>query len=191
MHPAFLYLPGERLALPELSAARLDGLVVEVGECYIPADLVEGPDVRAASLAPLLPPGTAAAGPSAAWVHGAGDRPPTRHHVRRAVGHRLRLPQHRRLVFHDAFVPASDRVLTGGVWVTTVTRTLCDLARGLHRDPTLLPWLRLLAAAAPDRVQAAVESITAYPTAAGSLRALSTLTRLADRAAVSQEEVTR
>ena len=54
MHPALFYLPGDRLMQPELSAARLDGHVVEMGEGYIPADVVEGPEARAAALRSLI-----------------------------------------------------------------------------------------------------------------------------------------
>lgn len=196
VHPAFLYLPGHRLALPELSAARLDGHVVEMGEGYIPADLVEGPDVRAASLASLLPRDTSASGPTAAWIHGAGDRPPSRHHVHRAVAHRLRPPQDARIVFHDVFVPASDRTLAGGVSVTTPVRTLCDLALALHRDPALLPCLRSLATLAPGLLGDAHERIVCAGRVPGARRALSTLQRLVVLHATAlrsedQDEVTR
>ena len=54
MHPAFLYLPGERLTIPELSAARIDGHLVDLGEGYIPADLIESPSARAAAIAALV-----------------------------------------------------------------------------------------------------------------------------------------
>lgn len=72
MHPALLYLPGTRLSLPELTAARLDGHVVELGDAYVPADTVEGVDARAASVAAGIPDRMGACGPTAAWIHGAG-----------------------------------------------------------------------------------------------------------------------
>lgn len=146
MHPAFLYLPGDRLSLPELSAARLDGHVIDLGDAYIPADLVEGPGVRAASLGPLLRTGTAIAGPSAAWVHGAGDAPPSPHHLRRAVARRVRPVMSTRVRYHDTPIPDDDLMLLGGVAVTTFARTLVDLALGAHRDHALVPWLHDLAA---------------------------------------------
>ncbi|MBS1698095.1 MAG: SAM-dependent methyltransferase, partial [Actinobacteria bacterium] len=92
MHGPFLHLPGERLSLTELSAARLDGDVVELGEAYAPADLVETAVLRAASLAPLTHGirGAAFAGMSAAWIHGAGDAPPEVHELQSATGRRLR-----------------------------------------------------------------------------------------------------
>ena len=42
----FLYFPHDRLSPAELSAARLDGHVVELGEGYIPADAVETAEIN-------------------------------------------------------------------------------------------------------------------------------------------------
>ena len=178
MHPAFLYLPGTRLTLPELSAARLDGHVVELGEGYIPADLVEGAALRAAALAVFVAPGAAASGPTAAWIHGAGDAPPSPHHARRAVPRRIRPKPHQRLIFHDTPVPASDVVIVGGVAVTTPLRTMIDLALGVHRDPTLLPWVRALAAAMPGLAEDAIEGLRAMSRVPGSRAGLATLERM-------------
>ncbi|MBO0979081.1 hypothetical protein [Microbacterium sp. SD291] len=181
MHPAFLYLPGDRLTLPELTAARLDGDVVEMGEGYVPADLVEAASIRAGALARLIAPGTAASDATAAWIHGAGDAPPSPHHVRRAVGHRIRAQSHQRLVFHDTFVPASDLVLVGGIPVTTARRTLADLALGVHRDPSCLPWVRALAAAAPDAVVEASHALRAMTRVPGTRAGLAALEAAAVR----------
>ncbi|MBS1907155.1 MAG: SAM-dependent methyltransferase, partial [Actinobacteria bacterium] len=100
MRGAFLHLPGDRLSLPELTAARLDGDVVELGEAYAPADLVETPALRAAALAPLVQgmQNAAFAGMSAAWIHGAGDAPPELHELQSATGRRLRAPGSRRVL---------------------------------------------------------------------------------------------
>ncbi|MGB3375372.1 MAG: hypothetical protein WBA87_09550, partial [Microbacterium sp.] len=65
MHPALFYRPGDRLSAVELSAARLDGHVIEIGEGYMPMDTVEGADARATSVADLIPVNTAACGPTA------------------------------------------------------------------------------------------------------------------------------
>jgi hypothetical protein len=159
MHPAFLYLPGDRLAVPELSAARIDGHLVDLGEGYIPADLIETPSARAAAIATLVPVDTAASGPSAAWIHGAGDAPPARHHVRRAVSHRIRAALPPRVILHDTPLPRSDFALVGGVPVMTPERTLVDLALGLHRDESLRRWMLLLADAEPSLVPAALHEI--------------------------------
>ena len=146
MHPAFLYLPGGRLAVSELSAARLDGHVVELGEGYIPADLVESPAARASAIAALIPADTAASGPTSAWIHGAGDVPPPIHHVRRAVARRIRPVLTARVRFHDTALPGDAVVQLGGVAVMTPVRTMVDLALGLYRDESLRRWMLLLAA---------------------------------------------
>ena len=172
MHPAFLYLPGRRLSLTELSAARLDGHVVEVGDAYIPADLPAGPEVRAASLAPLIQTGAAASGPSAAWVHGAGDAAPTPHHVRRAVTRRLRPMQSPRVRYHDTVLPDEDVITLAGVRVTTVERTLADLALAAHRDGTLHPWLTALGMLDPAATRSALGRVQALQRVPGSRGAI-------------------
>lgn len=181
MHPAFLYVPGERLSLPELTAARLDGDVVDIGEAYIPADLVEGAEVRAASLAPLVQPGSALCGPSAVWVHGACDAPPNPHHLRRAVTRRIRPVQTPRIRFHDTPLAPEDVVVIGGVAVTTAERTLLDLALGSHRDATLDRWAGMLAGHDPalgERVLTRIHRLERVP---GSRRARELLESLALR----------
>ncbi|MFJ6531320.1 type IV toxin-antitoxin system AbiEi family antitoxin [Microbacterium sp. NPDC091662] len=181
MHPAFLYVPGDRLSLSELSAARIDGHVVEVGDAYVPADLVEGPDVRAGAVASLVQPGTAASGPTAAWIHGAGDAPPAVHHVRRCVERRIRAVTSSRLVFHDTVVPASDVQLIGGIRVSDPVRTMLDLATALHRDPRMLTWMDRLALVFPETPNAAAEALRAMSRVPGSRAGSAVLERLALR----------
>ena len=179
MHPAFLYVPGVRLSQPELSAARIDGHVVEVGDAYIPADLIEGPDVRASAIASLVQPGTAASGPTAAWVLGAGDTPPAVHHVRRCIDRRIRAVTSSRLVFHDTVVPSRDLQLIGGIPVSTPTRTMLDLATALHRDPRMLTWMDRLAIVFPDAPAAAAVALGGMRRVPGSRAGLAVLERLA------------
>ncbi|WP_309103136.1 SAM-dependent methyltransferase [Microbacterium sp.] len=181
MHPALFYLPGERLSQPELSAARIDGHVVEIGEGYIPADLVESPQARAAGLAALIIPGLAASGPSAAWVHGAGDRPPLRHHAHRAVPHRVRAPQSARLAFHDTALEDHEMLWIGGIAVATPLRTMIDLLLGIHRDATLAVWAEALLEVLPpllDEAGVALQSMHRVP---GSRAARAEVDRLKRR----------
>lgn len=146
MTSPFLYFVDEQLSLAELSAARLDGHLIEVDAAYMPADTVETPSARAASLGPLLRDLMAATHLSAAWVYGAISDPPTRHTVQRAVQHRIHGVIHRRLHYRDTNLPEDDLYRIGGVFVTTPARTAADLARvgdaehraaldGLARDP--------------------------------------------------------
>jgi hypothetical protein len=129
MTSPFLYFPDDRLSSAELSAARLDGDVVELGEAYIPADAVETMALRAGSLRGILGDTLAATHLSAAWVHGGVPEPPARHTVQRAVAWRLHQVIDRRVVYRDPFVPSDDLWRVGGVLVTTPLRTLADLAR--------------------------------------------------------------
>ncbi|WP_223624767.1 type IV toxin-antitoxin system AbiEi family antitoxin [Microbacterium sp. EST19A] len=181
MHPAFLYLPGSRLSPAELSAARIDGHVIDLGEAYVPADLVETAEVRASTLASLVRPGTAASGPTAAWIHGAGDAPPAVHHVKRSADRRLRPQTSGRLVFHDTLLAASDQQMIAGIAVSTPVRTLLDLATTLHRDPRVLPWMDHLARVFPGLASEAAASVRSLRRVPGSRAGLAALERLVVR----------
>jgi len=125
----FLFFPGERLALTELSAACLDGVLVPLGEGFIPADAVETAWMRARSLAPLLGQRWAAVRTSAAWVHGGMPAEPSRHHLQRAGMARVRAHHTARAAYHDVRLPAADTTALAGVHLSTPGRTLADLAR--------------------------------------------------------------
>ncbi len=124
-----MYYTDDRLSLSELCAARLDGHVVEVGDAYTPADTVETPALRAASMRDLLGPLLAATHLSAAWIHGALPEPPARHTVQRAVPHRIHYVIHRRLHYRDLQIERADLVRIGGVVVSSPVRTVADIAR--------------------------------------------------------------
>ncbi|MFK4850603.1 hypothetical protein ACI3KT_03130 [Microbacterium sp. ZW T6_19] len=181
MHPAFLYMPGGRLSVSELSAARLDGHVVELGEGYIPADLVEGAALRAQAIASLIPAGTAASGPTAAWVHAGGAPPPARHHVSRTSAQRLRIDVDRRVTFHDRRVEPAEVSLLSSVRVTTPARTMTDLLLGTRRGPDFLIWARLLADALPTAVEQAEQEIESLHRVPGRRQALEALAALGFR----------
>lgn len=144
MASPFLYFVDDRLSRAELTAACLDGHLVELGDAYMPADAVETAALRAGALTPLLGETLAATHLTAAWIHGGLSRPPTRHSVQRAVERRLHLMPDRHVVYRDTSVPATDLDLIGGVRVTTPARTLVDLARTMDaahaRAAGLLAW---------------------------------------------------
>lgn len=129
-----VYLPNERLSSAELSAARLDGHVVEIGEGYMPADAVESTETRAASLRSICGSRLVACAWSAAWIYGALDHPPPRHTVMRGASHRVGNLIDRRATFHDIGVPDEDMTGIAGVLVTTPLRTVIDIGRRI-RDP--------------------------------------------------------
>lgn len=176
MGSPFLYLADERLSVAELSAARLDGHVVEVGDGYIPADAVETRSLRAESLRPLLGEVLAATHLSAAWIHGALAEPPAQHAAQRAVDKRLHHVLMHRLTYRDMCLDPHDITRLGGVWVTSPTRTLADLSRvpdAAHADGA-----RMLAAFAPGLTHRAIDWLNGrgqLPHKAAGLRLLRTL----------------
>lgn len=186
MGSPFLYFADDRLSRAELTAACLDGDLVGLGEAYIPADAVETSALRAGSLLPVLGDTLAATHLTAAWIHGALPQPPSRHTVQRAVARRLHIVPDRQVVYRDRAVPVQDLQLIGGVRVTTVPKTLADLARAGDHEHTRAA--HLLAAVDPDAVTAAIDGLEA-----GALphkrAALAFLRGLA--AAAAQDEVTR
>ncbi|GAA5027343.1 type IV toxin-antitoxin system AbiEi family antitoxin [Microbacterium fluvii] len=151
MPSPFLFFAGARLSEAELTAACLDGHVVELGEAYLPADAVETPALRARSLEALLGDTLAATHLSAAWIHGALPEPPGRHTVQRAVDRRLHHVVGRRFVYRDLRVDERDLMVVGGVRVTTPERTLADLAR--MPDDEHRAAAELLAATAPALIE--------------------------------------
>ncbi|MFV0372927.1 SAM-dependent methyltransferase [Microbacterium sp.] len=127
----FVYHSDDRLSAAELRSARLDGLVVELGDAFIPADAVETPELRAASLSVLVGSDMALTHESAAWVHGALLRLPARHRVQRIVSHRLPHVIDARLEYRDARIPSRDLACLSGVHLTHPIRTLDDAVRDL------------------------------------------------------------
>jgi len=184
--PGLLLFAGAGLTLAELTAARLDGDVVELGEAYLPADAAETPTLRARSLAPLVTPDVALIHASAAWVHGALAEPPARHSLQRAVPWRLHQRWGRRFVYRDARIPAEDVVSIGGVGVATVERTIADLLR--RAEPGDRELAASLARGHPAAVTASLAWVDGHRSRAGTRAARETLRawRRGD-----QDEVTR
>lgn len=164
MGSPFLYFAGDRLSPAELSAARLDGHVVELGDAYIPADAVETTALRAGSLRGILGDTLAATHLTAAWIHGALHEPPARHTIQRAVSRRVsHLPGGVRFVYRDLAVDPGDLSELGGVRVTTPVRTLADLSR-VPEDAYLQAARRLAA-----EVEGLVDQAVAWLDARGPL----------------------
>jgi hypothetical protein len=172
----FLYSPGSVLSIAELSAARIDGHVVEIGDAYIPADAVETPALRAASVSDVVPAGCAATLVTAAWIHGAVPILPNRLTVQRARTHGRRLDWSARIEYHDSLIPAEDLMTLGGLAVTTPTRTLADLARCL--DPSARGAARAMTAtrlADPDVARRWLWTHASLPHTGAALRFLGRL----------------
>jgi hypothetical protein len=176
MRSPFLYFADGRLSPAELSAARLDGHLVELGDAYIPADAVETRELRAGSLQELLGDTLAATHLSAAWIHGGLHEPPVRHTVQRAVPRRLHHVIARRLHYRDLCVDPADLTLLCGVLVTSPERTLADLSR--VADEAYAAAARLMADADPHlpaRTIAWLQSRGALPNKRAALSVLGEL----------------
>ena len=187
MPSPFLYFADERHSPAELSAARLDGHLVELGDAYIPADAVETRALRAGSLAGLLGDTLAATHLSAAWIHGALHDPPARHTVQRAVPRRLHQVIGRRLRYRDLCVDPADLLRIGGVPVTSPERTLADLSR--LTDPDCVAAARMMADADPALPQRTLAWFDAHGALPNKRSALVFLRELAARE--GQDDVTR
>jgi hypothetical protein len=181
VHPAFLFVPGGRLSHSELSAARIDGHTVDLGDAYVPADLVESADLRAGTVAAFVRRGTAASCQTAAWIHGALDTPPVVHHLKRCVERRLRSIRDARIVFHDTALAPGDIVMLGGVAVSSPHRTMLDLATTLHRDPRVWPWMEGLESTQPGLAESAGATLSELRRVPGRRIGASALERLALR----------
>lgn len=193
VHPRLLYFAHERLSPAELSAARLDGHLVELGEGYIPADAVETAGLRAASLLPVVDERLAATHTTAAWIHGALEEPPARHTVQRAVARRIHHVLDHRLAYRDACVEPRDLVRLGGVLVTTRARTLADLTRLLasgDRSRSVRVACRRLADR-PGAPRSAIVCLAQQDAVVGKPAALAMLRRWERAAERRQEDVTR
>lgn len=141
-----------RLDLPEaeLCAARMDGELFAVDDCFSPIDEIECPGYRARSLLPMPSPRLVAERQTAAWVLGASDRPPARHQFCTRIAARVRVPSELRLDVREVVIDDSDILVIDGLPVTTPLRTAIDLARFSaefgHGDRTTVSALMLLGA---------------------------------------------
>jgi len=187
----FLYFAGDRLSTAELTCARLDGDVVEVGEAYMPADAVETRELRAASLRERVPETLAATRDTAAWVHGAVPDPPSRHSVQRRSPVRLHHVIDARLSYRDQLMPADAIERIGGVWVTTPERTLADLVRALHAGDAVVDLVEALLAWRSDLAAGALEMLEGGPAMHHKRPALEFLRARAAVPRRGQDEVTR
>lgn len=179
MHHALVYQPGERLSLAELGAARLDGVVVEVGDCFMPADTVEGADARAAGLHGLIPQQLAACGPTAAWIHGAGDAPPVIHHVRRTQPTRMRVEFSPRVVYHERRAKPEEIQVIGGVNVTAPIATALELLFSAAFEDSAEHWLQALLLQRPELVEGVRSLLDRTPRRPGRRRAVQLMRRVA------------
>jgi len=141
--------PGHRpddLPLAELMCAGLDGEVFPLGACWCPIDQIDGPSLRAASLAPLVPARGIVERASAAWVYGFVAEP-REHELCVDVRARAHVLPSMRVHVREVVCSESDVQSLGGLRVTTPLRTVVDLAHWnsapQHGDLTSVLWALL------------------------------------------------
>lgn len=117
------------LPLAELHAARLDGELFAIDDCFGPVDVAEQAELRAASLSAVLPPRLIAEQRSAAWVLGSLLAPPARHQLCVDTRARYRCAAAPRFAVREVVLEDGETVVIGGLRVTTPLRTALDLAR--------------------------------------------------------------
>jgi hypothetical protein len=113
----------------ELCAARLDGEVYSIDECFSPIDEVERPITRANALSSITPARFIAEQRSAAWLHGALAFPPAVHQFCVAAGARAKPSHGSRMRVREVEIDDREIQSFGGIRVTTPLRTVVDLAR--------------------------------------------------------------
>ncbi len=189
VHDSLFYRPGAVLSQSELSSARLDGLVFEIGSGYMPADVPEDRSARMTALGPILCPGFAASGSTAAWIHGVGNAPPFQHHIQRVVEHRPRVKTAPNVVVHETRLPPGDIVAIAASHVTSPQRTMTDLVLNADRYPDYFVWMHLLAREMPWLLSEVFERLDHRERIPGRRIALARLERLS--AECDQDDVTR
>ena len=127
------------LPAAELWAARLDGQLFRLGDCFMPIDEVQQPIHRARvvySAVSVLPGSDSrmiAEQRSAAWIWGALDVAPIRHQFCVGVNSRTGRDLSRIAVVREVVIDAREITMVGDFRVTTALRTVIDIARFSER----------------------------------------------------------
>jgi hypothetical protein len=122
-------LSAHDLPVAELFAARLDGELFRIDDCFAPIDEIVQPEHRALALRSGLPERLIAEQRSAAWIWGATDAPPVHHQLCVAPGARISAPPVGWMRVREVVITASELTTIGGMQVTNPLRTVIDLAR--------------------------------------------------------------
>jgi len=117
------------LPFTELSAARLDGDVYAIDDCFSPVDVVESALTRARSVAAVVPTRLIAEQHTAAWIWGARLTPPAPHQFCSPAGVRAKSASLRRFVVREVTIERDETIEFGVLRVTTPLRTATDIAR--------------------------------------------------------------
>lgn len=117
------------LPFEELQAARLDGEVFAVDECFTPIDQHQQLVLRALALRTMVPTRLIAEQRTAAWIMGMTSRPPAVHQLCVSSTARVRAPASPRLSVREVVINDDEVMEISGLRVTNPLRTVIDLAR--------------------------------------------------------------
>lgn len=139
-------LSPDDLPLAELLAARLDGEVYALADCFCPMDVAEVTENRAAALRSGLHDRLIAEQHSAAWIWGVVGSPPRPHRFAAAIGARVGRRSTSWMTVREVVIDAEDLREVAGLGVTTPLRTAVDLLRGPRFGATEAGIVRALMA---------------------------------------------
>lgn len=122
-------LSASDLPVAELLAARLDGELYRIDDCFAPVDEIEQPRHRAGALVATLPDRLIAEQHSAAWIWGALGSPPVHHELCTVIGARVRTPGVSWMTVREVVIEPHEIAVIAGMQLTTRLRTVVDLAR--------------------------------------------------------------
>lgn len=117
------------LPATELSAARLDGELVAIADCFTPVDLPVQATSRAQALAQNLSARVIVELLSAAWILGATEDAPAFPQFCSTSEARAKPAVIRRLAVREVVIEEEEILTIGGVRVTSPLRTASDLIR--------------------------------------------------------------
>jgi hypothetical protein len=168
------------LPLAELCAARLDGEVYAVDDCFAAMDEVNATAVRAAVVARTAPRRAIAELETALWIYGILQHPPARHRFCINVAERARSPQSSRFTVRECVIRPGDVVRVAGTPITSALRTTVDILRTSAQfgrdEQSAVTDLLSLGELGVDECE---ERLRSQPSAPGNRRALERLATLA------------
>jgi hypothetical protein len=160
------------LPIAELCAARMDGQLIAVDECFSPVDQPVGQIERADALSAIAGSQAVAHGGSALWIHGLADAPPAVHTVWVAREDRGTVRRTRRLFVRETRFLDGDLARIGRQLVVSPVRMVFDLVRTEGFGPVEAAELSLVVAAFGLDADACLARIEAVPNLPGRRSAL-------------------
>ena len=117
------------LPTAELWAARLDGELFQIGNCFTPIDVIEQPSHRASVVHFGMSERLIAEQRSAAWIWGARDLAPTPRQLCTGMDSRIGHELPRSVTVREVVIEPHEFTAINGLRTTTPLRTIIDLAR--------------------------------------------------------------